>query len=128
MALSPLSPVIQYNITSFGYSTPGEACASLNATIPVYTEAENYPPMVGMVFYDDESLIVKHNGGFENQWFLLEKDGTTWAARVNVEGVLTDYRDCVTQPTPTPTVTSTTTQTPTHTATPTTTHKSNQPH
>ena len=83
MALSPLSPVIQYNITSGGYSTPGEACASLNATIPVYTEAENYPPMIGMVFYDDESLIVKHNGGFLNQWFLLEKDGTTWPAIVD---------------------------------------------
>jgi hypothetical protein len=33
MALSPLSPVIQYNIISFGYNTPGEACASLNLTV-----------------------------------------------------------------------------------------------
>ena len=101
MALSPLSPVIQYNIITFGYSTPGEACASLNLAVAVYTQAENYPPMVGMVLYDDESLITPYNGGFMNQWYLLEYNGTTWAAQVDTQGILFNYQDCVTQPTPT---------------------------
>jgi hypothetical protein len=126
MALPPQSPVIQYNITSGGYSTPEDACASLNVTSPVYTQAENDPPIVGMVFYTDESLINKFPGGIFNQWFLLEKDGTTWAARVDTQGVLLDYDDCVTQVTPTQTTTPTPTQTPTHTSTQTPTQTSTQ--
>jgi hypothetical protein len=126
MALSPLSPVIQYNIISFGYNTPEEACASLNETRAVYTQAENYPPMVGMVFYNDESLITPYNGGFMNQWYLLEYNGITWAVRVDTQGVLFDYRDCVTQPTPTQTITQTPTQTPSKTPTQTPTQTSTQ--
>jgi hypothetical protein len=126
MALSPSSPVIQYNITSGGYSTPEDACASLNVTTPVYTQAENNPPMAGMIFYSDESLINKFIGGIFNQWYLLEKDGTTWAARVDTQGVLLDYRDCVTQVTPTQTTTQTPTQTPSKTPTQTPTQTSTQ--
>ena len=121
-----LSPVIQYNIISFGYSTAVEACASLNSTVAVYTQAENYPPMVGMVFYDDESLITPYNGGFMNQWYLLEYNGTTWAAQVDTQGILFNYQDCVTQPTPTQTTTQTPTQTPSKTPTQTPTQTSTQ--
>jgi hypothetical protein len=121
-----LSPVIQYNIISFGYYTAGEACASLNSTVAVYTQAENYPPMVGMVFYDNSSLITPYNGGFMNQWYLLEYEGTTWAAQVDTQGILFNYQDCVTQPTPTETTTQTPTQTPSKTPTQTPTQTSTQ--
>ena len=127
MASSPLSPVIQYNIITFGYSTYEEACASLNSTVAVYTQAENYPPLAFVtVFYNDPNLIEPYNGGFMNQWYLLEYNGMTWAVQVNTEGLLTNYQYCVTQPTPTETQTSTPTQTPSKTPTQTPTQTSTQ--
>ena len=64
-------PQIQYGITSFGYSNPGDACTSLNPTIRIYAEPSYTTPMVGMVFYADPSLIIPYNGGFMAQWYLL---------------------------------------------------------
>ena len=112
---------VEYQITSFGYGTTNDACASLDAVIPVYAEPGNTVPIVSMIFYDDTSLTIPHNGGFLGQYFLLERLGTKWAAQVDTSGVLTDYAICssLTTPTPTPTVTPTNTETPTPTETPT---------
>jgi surface protein len=106
---------VEYFISSFGYGSTYDACAGLDATIPVYAPPGYTTPIVGMIFYDNANLTVPHNGGSSGQWFLLEKGGTKWAAQVNTIGELTDYVICSTLPTPTPTTTPTPTQTQTQT-------------
>ena len=61
---TPTQLAIQYNITSFGYATTNDACASLDAVVAVYAPPGYTTPIVGMIFYDDTSLTIPHNGGF----------------------------------------------------------------
>ena len=93
---------VEYTITSFGYNTTGEACASLNTGVSVYAEAGNTVPIVTMIFYDNTGLTIPYSGGSLSQYYLLERLGTKWAAQVNTVGELTDYANCSVTPTPTP--------------------------
>ena len=110
---TPTSSYVEYTITSFGYATTNDACASLNPGVTVYAEAGNTVPIVTMTFYDNTGLTIPYSGGSLSQYYLLTRGATTWAAQVNTSGVLTDYVICSTLPTPTPTTTLTTTPTPT---------------
>ena len=112
---TPTSTYVEYTITSFGYATTNEACASLNPGVTVYADIANNVPIVGMTFYDDTSLTIPYNGGSLSQYYLLTRGATTWAAQVNTSGVLTDYVLCSVLTTPTPTPNSTPPVTPTPT-------------
>jgi hypothetical protein len=109
----------EYTITTFGYATTNDACASLNPGVTIYAEPGNTVPINGMTFYDNTGLTIPYNGGSLSQYYLLTRGATTWAAQVNTSGVLTDYVICASVSTPTPTTTLTATPTTTLTATPT---------
>jgi len=124
-ACAPPSPTptatpsyVEYTITTFGYATTNDACASLNPGTTVYANAGNTVPIVTMTFYDDTSLTIPYSGGSLSQYYLLTQGATTWAAQVNTSGVLTDYVICSSLTTPTPTPTSTPAITPSNTPTP----------
>ena len=113
---------VEYTITSFGYNTTGEACASLNTGVSVYAEAGNTVPIVTMIFYDNTGLTIPYSGGSLSQYYLLTLGATTWAAQVNTVGELTDYVICnAVTPTPTPDATPASTPTQTQTQTPSST-------
>jgi hypothetical protein len=121
-----MSTYIQYNITTGGFGSSTDACATTNLKRPIFADPSYTIPIVTMIFYDDPALLVPYNGGFSGQWNLLEKSGVTWAAVINNTGELLNILECTVPTTPTQTPSNTPTETPDITPTQTQTQTQTQ--